>query len=1232
MGLLEGTERFEVIARLGAGGAGVVYEVLDRQRRARMALKTLRVNDAGAIVRLKREFRALQDLQHPNLVVLGELIEQNGAWFFTMELVHGVDFMAFVRPGLHRESATDSLDEEGHTLQAEAPLGHGASFDLPLVHGGVCDVARLRAALGQLAAGLHAVHAVGMVHRDVKPGNVRVTDEGRVVVLDFGLVTRARSSADELSSPHVVGTAAYMAPEQAAAQRVGPPADWYSVGVMLYEALTGRLPFSGPPLKQLLLKQQREPEPPRALWPEVPEDLEALCSALLRREPGERPGGRDVLERLGVSAGASASRHSAPSGSFEPIFLGRGEELVRLDGAFADVRAQRTVTVLVSGRSGVGKSALVRRYLARAQQAVPTLTVLVGRCHERESVPFKAIDNVADALAEHLASLPPPTVHALLPRGAELLAQVFPQLASVDALARATRAPTLATDPHERRRQLFAALRGLLAGLAARAPLCLAIDDLQWADADSLELLEAVLAPPGAPPLLLLATLRDAASVRLPGDVRALEVPPLPQSEARTLAERLLAQAGAPALAAAAIAEDAGGHPLFIDELARRASAPRSEALGALRLDDALWERAAELGPGTRALLELVVLAGGPLRQSTAQRAAGAPAAEFLRQLGELRVARFCRTSGGRGSDTIEPWHDRVRESLAARLSAERAGAAHEQLAVALEGEAAADPEALAMHWAGAGRPERAAGYALAAARRAASALAFERAVRLYRSALALGAPAGVGLESVHAALGDALAASGRGGEAAAAYLAAVDGAHRGAAIELRRRAAEMRLKIGEFDAGVALLRDVLAPLGMPLPRTPRRALVSLMLGRARLAVRGLGFRRRDPSQLSAETLTRVDLCWSAAVGLGVCDVIFGADFQTRHLRLALATGEPYRISRALSVEAAFVSTAGVRARARVEALLAQARELAVEVGHPHAIGLCDAVHGLTAFQMGDFRGTLDATWPAAEWLRAHCTGVDWEIAQAHLYALLATTNLGRYADVHARFPPLLAEAERRGDRFAETFLRIALYQDWMARDDPDEADRQIARALAGWSQQGFHVQHNVALMASVHVALYRGEGARARIEKAWPALERSLLMRIPNNRSIMHDLRARALLDWARRQPEGTPRRRALADALTHATPLARAAEPYAQGMARAISASVAAQRGERVVALAGYDAAAAIFEAQQMFGHEAAMRWRAAPLAPDDEHGRAGDAALARVRGEGVIDAERFLGVLAP
>src|SRR5262245_41764360 len=235
---------------------GVVYEAADRERAAPVALKTIRRVTPEGIARFKREFRALVDIAHPNLVALYELVAEDEALFFTMELVSGRPFSAWVRSGDGADSSTGAAGDGGAAdggfrsatdATAQLPVGPARRRAAAAVDGrppaGACDLPRLRDALRQLAEGVAALHAAGMLHRDLKPSNVLVCDSGRVVILDFGLVSdidhEALGRADERA---LVGTAAFMSPEQGSLTVLGPPSDWYSVGVMLYQSLTGRLP------------------------------------------------------------------------------------------------------------------------------------------------------------------------------------------------------------------------------------------------------------------------------------------------------------------------------------------------------------------------------------------------------------------------------------------------------------------------------------------------------------------------------------------------------------------------------------------------------------------------------------------------------------------------------------------------------------------------------------------------------------------------------------------------------------------------------------------------------------------------------------------------------------------------------------------------------------------------------------------------------------------------------
>ena len=217
--VFQGTERFRPRAVVGRGSMGVVYRVFDADMDCDVALKTLDALEPDGVYGLKQEFRAIAGVTHPNLVALYELVVGDGCCFFTMEYVDGVDFLSHVRGG---------------------------------------DLARLLDTTRQLVAALAFVHDAGKLHRDVKPSNVMVRRDGRVVVLDFGLSAALRGSAS--GDDGFSGTLPYAAPEQIWGGARHEAADWYAVGTLLYEALSGALPFDGHPGEVAVAKAQRRPD------------------------------------------------------------------------------------------------------------------------------------------------------------------------------------------------------------------------------------------------------------------------------------------------------------------------------------------------------------------------------------------------------------------------------------------------------------------------------------------------------------------------------------------------------------------------------------------------------------------------------------------------------------------------------------------------------------------------------------------------------------------------------------------------------------------------------------------------------------------------------------------------------------------------------------------------------------------------------------------------------------
>jgi hypothetical protein len=1069
------TERFQIIRLLGRGGMGMVYEALDRKRGARIALKTLQHVSADGLLRFKNEFRAVQDVQHPNLVTLGELIEDRGQWWLTMELVDGVEVLAHVRPG-------GSLDET-----------------------------RLRSALVQLASALQALHARGLVHRDVKPKNVLVTPAGRVVLLDFGLVAHV-----DQSESNVVGTVVYMAPEQGMGQEVGPPADWYGVGALLYEALTGAPPFNGTPLQVLRVKQETLPRRPCELA-SVPEDLDVLCMDLLAVDPAARPEVDTVLARL-----APSTRRTAPAATGLPLFVGRKRELDLLADAFTRTRVGKEAMILVQGESGIGKSALVRRFTDELRQREPATVVLAGKCYERETVPYKAFDGVVDALARHLRKLSLSDIMAVLPRRAGFLVHAFPVLGKVPAL-RAQPADD-ALDPKELRVRAFSAMRELLGRLAERSPLVVCIDDLQWADAESLELLSYVMAPPEAPSLLWIMTSRphaevidanlEAAMVRLRklASLRQLELERLSRDEAARLVEHLLAEVPVPGASAESVADEAGGHPFFIETLVRFAALDPAARPG-MRLAEVLWARVSALDESARQLLFLVTVAGWPLSLELVVAMATLPAEELEVAMAQLRQARLVRLADGAGKGGLEPYHDRVREAVLHNLDTGTRKRCHRALASGLlemraadrlrdahppQGDLTArdaqqppstseifwDAEAIAVHLQGAGEPAQAAQYMAMAADEAAAVFAFDRAVRLYRQALELHAQAGEpadifgpnGTRDVLTRLAQTLANASRGAEAAAVYLqlAGMAGADGEVAIRLRLLAAEQLLRVGHLDEGQCVLDPVLDQLGMSRATTRLGVLWRFLWRRIWLRMRGLGYRERTSAEMTARELLRIDACRAAWMNG------WSPDFMARYQLMALRMGEPIRVGAALFFESFYAFLRGAAAAPRTARIIKQLTVVANRTGEPYLLGLAATAHGLIEFAQGKWLHSREHGAQALQIFREYCPDAAYESTFALIGYLQSMILMGDLHDFVRELPPLLRNAEERHDRFTLSSLYGYMTLQWLVLDQPETARRQTREGMALWTPKQHNSRSLSAKLWSALTELYQGDGAAA--------------------------------------------------------------------------------------------------------------------------------------------------------
>ncbi|HVV58699.1 MAG TPA: Stk1 family PASTA domain-containing Ser/Thr kinase, partial [Gaiellaceae bacterium] len=271
-------KRYVIRRKLGAGGMAVVYLAEDQELGRRVALKLLderHAADEQFVERFRREAQSAAGLNHPNIVSIFDRGLAEGTYYIAMEYL------------------------DGRTLK-ELLVRNGPT-PIPIA----IDYAR------QILGALAFAHRGGIVHRDIKPHNIVVGSDGRLKVTDFGIARSGASQMTEAGS--IVGTAQYLSPEQARGAPVDPRSDIYSLGIVLYEMLTGKVPFTGDTPVEIAMKHLSQiPEPPSELRPEVPHDLDAVVMRALAKDPDQRYASAEEMDAdLGrVARGVAVSQET----------------------------------------------------------------------------------------------------------------------------------------------------------------------------------------------------------------------------------------------------------------------------------------------------------------------------------------------------------------------------------------------------------------------------------------------------------------------------------------------------------------------------------------------------------------------------------------------------------------------------------------------------------------------------------------------------------------------------------------------------------------------------------------------------------------------------------------------------------------------------------------------------------------------------------------------------------
>jgi predicted ATPase len=473
---------YEVLGLLGRGGMGVVYKARQQSLDRLVALKFLPEACAGDPVwleRFGREARTASSLNHPHICVIYDTGESAGRPFLSMELI------------------------EGRTLEA-----------LIDQHLTVPELARL---IGQAARALAAAHAAGVMHRDVKPANLMVRDDGILKVLDFGLARRLPTPLDESATQKAkgtdpgtrLGTVLYMAPEQARAEPVGTAGDIFALGLVLYELATGKHPFlADSEIGVLHGITAKTALPPSRLNPSVPASLDALIQRMLAKDPRLRPTAVEVDAALMVLANPSATEIGSPSPVPERrTTVGRQQERAALRAGFESAAAGRGLLLCVTGEPGLGKTTLVEEFFEEMAAGEHPWSFAHGRCSERLAgaeayLPFlEALDSLlqSDSGAAPVMKLLAPTWYV----------QLAPLAAEDPALARVL-SELKGASQERRKREL-----GLfLHEMARQRTVVMFLDDIHWADPSSTDLLAYLGSKCAALRLLLVLTYRSSDLMR----------------------------------------------------------------------------------------------------------------------------------------------------------------------------------------------------------------------------------------------------------------------------------------------------------------------------------------------------------------------------------------------------------------------------------------------------------------------------------------------------------------------------------------------------------------------------------------------------------------------------------------------------------------------------------------------------------------------------------------------